>query len=186
MLWNIIIQLLHKTHTIHFEENLCKSPKSHITPPPPPPMPLPSNNIIILPSKVILKCPTQHQENCKNNNITSLLVAECRIMKKSSCAAFTLVKGQCNHEIFEFRFFRESVSSNTIRAVSNFFENSRRYLQLMANLLQVSLTSVANLPRVSTTPAVPVAKFAPGVIDTSSKPPAQLIPVVHLDLQISP
>jgi hypothetical protein len=42
------------------------------------------------------------------------------------------LKGQC-HEIFNIWFFRESVSPkplNTIRAVLNFFENSRRYSQL--------------------------------------------------------
>jgi hypothetical protein len=137
-------------------------------------MPLPSNNIIILPSNVILKCPTQHRENCKNNNknnnITYLPVFECRIMKISSRAAFIPLKGQCHHEISVFRFFHEPVSSNTIRAVSNFLENSRRYLQLKTNLLQVSLTPVANLPRVSTTPAVLVAKFATFVVDTSGAP----------------
>jgi hypothetical protein len=37
----------------------------------------------------------------------------------------------------------------------------------MANLLLVWLTSVANLPPVSTTPAELVAKFAAGVVDTS-------------------
>jgi hypothetical protein len=37
----------------------------------------------------------------------------------------------------------------------------------MANLLLVWLTSVANLPPVSITPAELVAKFAAGVIDTS-------------------
>ncbi len=36
-------------------------------------------------------------------------------------------------------------------------------------VLPVSLTSVANLPPVSTTPAVPVAKFASGVVDTGGK-----------------
>ncbi len=63
----------------------------------------------------------------------------------------------------------------TIRAVSNFFENSRRYSQLKVcyryqqhkqnwrqNLSPVSLTPVTNLPRVS------------------------LIPVVHLYMRISP
>jgi hypothetical protein len=34
----------------------------------------------------------------------------------------------------------------------------------------VSLTPVANLPPVSTTPSVPVAKFAAGVNDTSGAP----------------
>ncbi len=44
------------------------------------------------------------------------------------------LKGQC-HEIFDFWFFHKSVSPKplsiyTIRAVSNCFENSRRYSQL--------------------------------------------------------
>ncbi len=60
------------------------------------------------------------------------------------------------------------------------------------------LTPVANLPPVSTTLAVPVAKFAAGVVDNTGKfatgvvdtcgklPPVSLIPaVVHLGLQIS-
>ncbi len=37
-----------------------------------------------------------------------------------------------------------------------------------ANLLQVPLTPVASLPPVSTTPAVAVAKFAGGFVDTVS------------------
>ncbi len=43
------------------------------------------------------------------------------------------LKGQC-HEIFDFRFFSRisfpQVPEYTIRAVLNFFENSRRFLQL--------------------------------------------------------
>ncbi len=99
-------------------------------------------------------------------------------------------KGQC-HEIFDFWFFHESVSSKPpsipirpeypIRTVSNFFENLRRYSQvkvhhryqrhttLAANLPPVSLTPVANLPPVSTTQAKLVAKFSAGVFDTSGK-----------------
>ncbi len=73
----------------------------------------------------------------------------------------------------------------------------------------VSLTPVANLPSVSTTQGELVAKFAAGVVDSSSKfaagvvdtggnlppvsltpaanlPPVSLTPVVHLDLRISP
>jgi hypothetical protein len=45
-----------------------------------------------------------------------------------------------------------------------------------ANLLPVSLTLVVNLPLLSTTLAVLLANL----------PPLSLIPVVHLDLQISP
>jgi hypothetical protein len=40
---------------------------------------------------------------------------------------------------------------------------------------------MANLPQVSTTPAISVAKFTAGVVDTGGKfPPVSLIPVVHL------
>jgi hypothetical protein len=39
-----------------------------------------------------------------------------------------------------------------------------------ANLPPVSLTPVANLPPVKTTLAKPVAKFAPGVVDTGGAP----------------
>jgi hypothetical protein len=46
----------------------------------------------------------------------------------------------------------------------------------LANLPPVSLTLVANLPPVSTTPAELAAKL----------PPVSLIPMVHLDLRISP
>jgi hypothetical protein len=35
---------------------------------------------------------------------------------------------------------------------------------------------------VSTTPAVPVAKFAASVVDTSGKFTTGVVPVVHLDL----
>jgi hypothetical protein len=50
-------------------------------------------------------------------------------------------------------------SEYTITAISNFFENSRRY----------SLTPAANLPPVSTTQAELVAKFAAGVVDNGGK-----------------
>ncbi len=67
----------------------------------------------------------------------------------------------------------------------------------VANLLPVSLTPVANLPLKSTTLVKLVAKFAAGsidtggnfatgVFDTGNLPPVSLIPVVHLDLRISP
>jgi hypothetical protein len=49
------------------------------------------------------------------------------------------------------------------------------------------LTPVANLPPVSTTLAKLVEKFAAGVADTGGKfGPVSLIPVVHLDLRLSP
>ncbi len=54
-------------------------------------------------------------------------------------------------------------------------------------MLPVSLTPVANLPPVSKTLAKLVAKFSPGVVDTDGKfATVSLIPVVHLDLRISP
>ncbi len=61
-------------------------------------------------------------------------------------------------------------------------------LTLVANLLPVWLTLVANSPLVSVTPDVPVAKFvAAGVVEIGGNlPPVSLIPVIHLDLQISP
>jgi hypothetical protein len=56
---------------------------------------------------------------------------------------YLTLKGQC-HEIFDFCFFHESVSPKplstySVRAVSIFVENSRRY-----SLLMVSLRPVAN------------------------------------------
>ncbi len=53
--------------------------------------------------------------------------------------------------------------------------------------LPVSLTLMANLLPVSTTPAIRVAKFASGVVNTAANlPQVSLIPVVHLHLRISP
>jgi hypothetical protein len=80
---------------------------------------------------------------------------------------------------------------------------------VVANLPSVPLTPVENLPPVSATLGVPVAKFCNRVVDTGDKyatgvvtlaasllplsltqvpnlPPVALIPMVHLDLQISP
>jgi hypothetical protein len=43
------------------------------------------------------------------------------------------------------------------------------------------------LPLVSTAPAVPIAKFAAGVVDTSGKLAAGVVDTnMHIDLQISP
>ncbi len=50
------------------------------------------------------------------------------------------------------------------------------------NLPPASLTPVANLPPVSTTLAKMVEKFATGM---ANLPPVSLIPVVHLDANIS-
>jgi hypothetical protein len=54
----------------------------------------------------------------------------------------------------------------------------------VANLPPVSLTPVANLPPVSTTLAKMVAKFGTGGKFAAGV--VSLIPVVHLDLRISP
>jgi hypothetical protein len=51
----------------------------------------------------------------------------------------------------------------------------------------VSLTPVANLQLVSTTLAVQLEKFTTGFVDTGGNlPPVTMIPVVHLELRISP
>jgi hypothetical protein len=58
-------------------------------------------------------------------------------------------------------------------------------LTLVANLLPVSLTPVANLPAVSTTLAKLVAKFAAGVVDTDGNfVPVSLTPVANLPLKL--
>jgi hypothetical protein len=63
----------------------------------------------------------------------------------------------------------------------------QRSLTPAANWPLVSLTPVANLPPVSTTLVKLVAKFATDVVDTGGNlPPVSFIPVVHLDLRISP
>jgi hypothetical protein len=67
------------------------------------------------------------------------------------------LKEQC-HEIFDFRFFYESVS----------------------------LTPVENLPPVSTTPAVPMAKFATVVVDTGGAPLLANIPRIFEKIQYDP
>jgi hypothetical protein len=60
-------------------------------------------------------------------------------------------------------------------------------LAAVENLPPVSLTLVANLPPVSTTLAKLVQKLSPVLlIRVENLPPVSLIPVVHLDLQISP
>ncbi len=73
------------------------------------------------------------------------------------------LKGQC-HEIFCFWFFSwisfPQAPEYPIRTVSNFSENSRRYLPT---------TPVANLPPVSTTLAAKFATSFASVVDTSGK-----------------
>jgi hypothetical protein len=71
----------------------------------------------------------------QNTLIMSRIGWSAKSSANPKSAKFAVVKGQC-HEIFASGFFHESVSlpqapEYTIgRAVSNFFENSRRYLQL--------------------------------------------------------
>jgi hypothetical protein len=66
-------------------------------------------------------------------------------MKISSSAAFILVKGQCHHEIFEFRFFHESVSFPHYHSGRfNFF---LKFMEVFAA----------------------EGKFAAGIVDTSGK-----------------
>jgi hypothetical protein len=71
-------------------------------------------------------------------------------------------------EIFDFRFFHESVFPNFLSIPSwtceFFFKLTDKIAALGAPLM--SLTLLANLPQVSTTPGVPVAKIAAGVPDT--------------------
>ncbi len=63
------------------------------------------------------------------------------------------LKGQC-HKIFCFRFFSwiifPQAPENNTKVISNFFKNSWKYLQVKGTT--GSMTPVANVPRVSTTP----------------------------------
>ncbi len=82
---------------------------------------------------------------------------------RSVLVKYNRLKEQC-HKIFDFKFstwisFLQA-PDYTVRAVSNFFENSLR---------SVSLTPVANLPPVSTKLAKLVSKFATDVVDTGGK-----------------
>jgi hypothetical protein len=88
------------------------------------------------------------------------------------------VKGTVSRDFLLLVFYDSPPAPEySIRAVSNFFKNSRRYSQ---GALPVSTTPAANLPPVSMTPAANFAtifasvvdtggKFATGVIDTSGK-----------------
>jgi hypothetical protein len=96
-------------------------------------------------------------------------------------------KGECQ-QIFDFRFFSESVSPKllsffTISAISKFFEAQgantvfHRYEQHQRERWQ-------NLPAVS---SIPVANLLPvSLTPLTNLPLVLLIPVVHLDLRISP
>ncbi len=78
---------------------------------------------------------------------------------------------------FAYVFFRESsfpkASDNSIRVISNFFENSRRYLQIKVHQ-PVATTPAANLQ------PIPLVSL----IQAAILLPVSLIPVVHLDLRI--
>ncbi len=113
-----------------------------------------------------------------------------RINKSKKLTRLSALKGQCR-EIFCFWFFSwisfPQAPEYPIRTVLNFFENSRRYSQIKVChryqrhrrqiLPPVSLViPVANLPPVSTTPAVNCRRyqrhrwqFATGIKDTSGK-----------------
>ncbi len=115
------------------------------------------------------------------------------------------LKGQCQ-EIFCFWFFCMNQfppsPDYTIRAVSNFFENSRRFSQLNGKNLKSEKFLWFHLDTFATGVADTSGKFAAGFVDTGGKfatginnasetgrkisLPVSLIPVVHLDLQISP
>ncbi len=90
---------------------------------------------------------------------------------------------QC-HKIFCFRFFSwiilPQAPENDIKIISNFFENSQRYLQVKvhlsindtsmtrgANLLLVSTTPVANFWQISLTPGANFVTGTAGVVYTS-------------------
>ncbi len=118
------------------------------------------------------------------------------------------LKGQC-HEIFCFWFFSwisfPQASDYTIRAVSNFFENSRRYSQLKVchrcqrhrwqmekifnqknfnNFILSPLGSRGNIYInfcLQVHFEVSVAWYCSNYL-----PPVSMTPVVHLDLRISP
>ncbi len=78
---------------------------------------------------------------------------EKKCIEKSYQPMGLALLGQC-HEIFDFRFFHESLSPKPVRI----------------SLGPLWLTTVANLPPVLTTPAVPAGKFTAGVIDTNNAP----------------
>ncbi len=105
------------------------------------------------------------------------------------------LQGQC-HEIFCFWFFSwisfPQAPEYTIRAVSNFFENSRRYSQLKvdhryqrqaAKLPPVSTTPAANLPPVSTTPAANFATSFTRVVDTIPLGPFRIFSKIRGDIR---
>ncbi len=91
-------------------------------------------------------------------------------------------KGQC-HEIFCF-WFSSWISfppalEYSMKTISNFFENWRRYLQFKVHQRYQrhqwqTLTPAAKLPPVSTTPAANFYTSLASVVDTSSKQREQL------------
>jgi hypothetical protein len=92
-----------------------------------------------------------------------------------------------------FQLFATGVNDTGGKFAAGVIDTGGNLPPVANNLPQVSLTTVANLPPVSTTQGELVAKFAAGVVDTGGKlplvanlPPVSLTPVVRLDLRISP
>ncbi len=123
-------------------------------------------------------------------------------------AVESLLKGQC-HEVFDFCFFSwisfPQAPEYTNRAVSNFFENSRRYSQLkvyhrcrwhrwqMAKIFKLKKfnyfvwTPLGSRVNININYCLQVQfKMTAAWYCNHYLPPVSLIPVVHLDLRISP
>ncbi len=121
---------------------------------------------------------------------------------------FQCLKGQC-HEIFCFRFFSwitfPQAPDNNIRIISNFFENSRRYLQVKVHhrcrwhrwqivgtisrcrYQKVNLKAKIYIYISSTTQRWPIKIIKIFLIeDFFHLPPVLLTPVANLELQIPP
>ncbi len=77
------------------------------------------------------------------------------------------VSRDCLHLVFSWISFPQA-PEYTIRAVSNFFENSRRYSQLKVDY-RYQRHRRQTLPPVSLVLLIPVANFATGVNDTGGK-----------------
>jgi hypothetical protein len=105
-----------------------------------------------------------------------------------ACDKTCFLKGQC-HEIFCFWFFSwisfPQAPEYTIRAVSNFLENSRRYSQLKVD--QVNLKAKMYICVNSTIQRCPNKNIKIFLIeDFSHLPPVSTTPVVNLELRIFP
>ncbi len=103
------------------------------------------------------------------------------------------LKGKC-HGIFDFRFSTwisfPQAPDYSIGAVSNFFENSRRYSQLKVHHRcrwhRWQMEKIFNLHYFFWTPLGSRVSRRLSLIPAAILPPVSLIPVVHLDLRISP